>query len=110
MHLCFGLALTTCFAEFDYSWQTAHILGSTDASWINAFGKNLTARITKNLLSQPQHGVFLDSCHHHCGEWGDITIDGDNQATAFQKFYEGTKKIFIQGQVYPCDSCCKPGM
>lgn len=30
-------------------------------------------------MHRPQHGIFLDSCKHHCGEWGNIRIDGDLQ-------------------------------
>jgi hypothetical protein len=40
-----------------------------------------------------------DSCAHHCGLWGSIVISGSNQAAAFQSFYEGKTKVFIQGQV-----------
>lgn len=100
-------------SEYD-SWQTGHVLPvSTNATMVNQMGANMTARVHANLLSQPQHGIFLDSCHHHCGEWGDITIDGDNQAQAFMAFYNGigdrhAKKVWIQGQTYPCDACCKP--
>lgn len=47
---------------------------------VNAWGANLTALIHTNLLAvNPGHGVFLDSCLHHCGGWGDYTIDGTVQ-------------------------------
>jgi hypothetical protein len=42
---------------------------SQDAGAINEFGANLTRLIEGSLLTQKQHAVFLDSCHHHCGEW-----------------------------------------
>ena len=67
--------------EYD-SWQMAGDLGvnASDASnypVINAWGANLTALIRTNLLAaNPGHGVFLDSCLHHCGGWGSYTIDG----------------------------------
>jgi len=68
-----------------------HVLPpSPSNTLIQQMGDNITALIKSNLLSQPQHGVYLDSCHHHCGEWGDIKIDGDVQATAFSKFFYNT--------------------
>jgi len=96
-------------SEYD-SWQTSQDLDSGDAKLINEWGKNLTTLINSNFLKNPDHGIFLDSCHHHCGEWGSIRIDGDVQATAFQKWYNDhkTKRVWSQNKAYPCDSCCKP--
>jgi len=95
-------------SEYD-SWQTSNDLGSSDAALINTYGQNLSTLVAVNLLSQKQHGIFLDSCHHHCGEWGSITISGDNQAAALSKWYTGGgQKSWIQGKAYPCDACCKP--
>jgi hypothetical protein len=42
------------------------------------------------------------------GEWGNIVIDGNNQAAALSAFYTGKQKTFIAGQAYPCASCCSP--
>mmetsp|Transcript_25911 Transcript_25911/g.28815 ORF Transcript_25911/g.28815 Transcript_25911/m.28815 type:complete len:381 (+) Transcript_25911:19-1161(+) len=95
-------------SEYD-SWQTANDLGSTNDTLINDYGASLTYLVKQNLLVNPIHGIFLDSCHHHCGEWGDIKINGDTQAIAFQKFYEGDEKTpYIQGAIYPCKDCCSP--
>ena len=38
------------------------------------------------LLAQPQHGVFLDSCHHHCGNWDGSEIDGMLSGAALQEW------------------------
>jgi len=98
-------------AQYD-SWQTDNELGSTDPGAINGYGDLLVKTIVTFLLSNPIHGVFLDSCHHHCGEWGEITIDGMNQGEAFMEWYNnhdsGGKRFWIQDKVYPCDSCCHP--
>jgi hypothetical protein len=76
---------------------------------INAWGAKLTALVHSNLLGpNPKHGIFLDSCLHHCGGWGSYTINGMVQGPAFQKWYEGGAGVNIQGQKYPCTSCCKP--
>merc|ERR1712216_1087929 len=52
------------------SWQTGNVMGTGDKAKINAtqneFGKNVTALVRSLLLAQPQHGIWLDSCHHHC--------------------------------------------
>lgn len=50
-----------------------------------------------------------DSCLHHCGGWGSYKINGMVQGPAFQKWYEGGEGVNIQGQTYPCASCCTPG-
>jgi hypothetical protein len=92
--------------EYD-SWQIDNDLNSHDPVKINQYGAILTTLMKLNLLNRPQHGVFLDSCEHHCGGWGSIKIDGENQAQAFQNFYEGRKKVYIQGKDYPCTPCCQ---
>lgn len=94
-------------SEYD-SWQTANDLGSKDAGLINQYGANLTALVHQNLLNQPQHGIFLDSCHHHCGGWGQYHQGNFTQPTAMQMWYNsaGTQRAWIQGQPYPCESCC----
>lgn len=67
-------------SEYD-SWQAGNILGSKDAAQLNAFGKDLTKRYQDNVLRHARNGGFLDSCFHHCGEWDQIVINGDNSGT-----------------------------
>eukprot|EP00040_Diaphanoeca_grandis_P032659 m.198465 g.198465 ORF g.198465 m.198465 type:complete len:410 (-) comp32695_c3_seq1:82-1311(-) len=100
--------------EYD-SWQMCCDLGAetkdnVTVPLINSWGANLTALVHANLLSSGvAHGIFLDSCLHHCGAWGQILIDGMVQGPAFQKWYEtGTDGVHIQGKTYPCPNCCKP--
>eukprot|EP01012_Entosiphon_sulcatum_P023990 TRINITY_DN2914_c0_g1_i1.p1 TRINITY_DN2914_c0_g1~~TRINITY_DN2914_c0_g1_i1.p1 ORF type:complete len:389 (+),score=58.84 TRINITY_DN2914_c0_g1_i1:27-1169(+) len=91
------------------SWQVNNDLDSQDPATINEWGANLTKLIHTNLLNQPQHSVFLDSCLHHCGGWDNIRINGDLQAVGFQKWYEGqVRSPYIQGKPYKCDACCQP--
>ena len=98
-------------SEYD-SWQTNNVMGSGDPPTQNAFGVNLTGLVQTQLLSQPQHGVFLDSCHHHCGAWNGPVIDGLNSSFALQAWYQkgstglDNKGFFQQKQVFPCDACC----
>lgn len=98
-------------SEYD-SWQTGHVLYPTDD--VQLLGDNLTARIQGNLFGpHPSSGAFLDSCHHHCGMWNSIRIDGQLVSEAFAQWYDsiGTKKpktVWKQGEDYPCDACCKP--
>jgi hypothetical protein len=101
------------------AWQIAHVLKNAPGSkfappaMVQAFGNNLTAKITANLLEpNPENGMFLDSCKHHCAEWNMIRIEGDLISTAFQTWYDGigmngSKKTWVQGKSYPCDECCK---
>jgi len=97
-------------SRFD-SWQTAYDLNSNDVAKINEFGSNMTTVIFDNLLANPMHGIFLDSCYHHCGSWGSIVIDGLNQAQAFQAWYENDtpNAVHFQNEKYRCDKCCNPG-
>jgi len=94
------------------SWQTNNVAGGADNTTENAFGKNLTALVQRLLLGQPQHGIFLDSCHHHCGAWNGPIIDGKGSGAALNAWYiQGSaaltnKGFFNQGQQYPCDACC----
>lgn len=100
-------------SQYD-SWQTDNVMG-TEGN-INtteiAFGKNLTSLVISQLLTQPQHGIFLDSCHHHCGNWGGSRIDGDVIGTALQKWYTvgsdelPNKGFYNQNKPFPCASCC----
>ena len=62
-------------------------MGGGDPATQNEFGKNCTALVVSNLLNQPQHGVFLDSCHHHCGNWDSSMIDGVLSGAALQTWY-----------------------
>eukprot|EP01012_Entosiphon_sulcatum_P061416 TRINITY_DN8696_c0_g2_i1.p1 TRINITY_DN8696_c0_g2~~TRINITY_DN8696_c0_g2_i1.p1 ORF type:complete len:405 (+),score=81.78 TRINITY_DN8696_c0_g2_i1:24-1217(+) len=96
-------------SEFD-EWQIVSDLGTNDTAAVNAWGDKVVRLLQDNMLSQQRHGVFLDSCYHHCDFWGNIVIDGDNIATAFQQWYYGnsTKRFWFQNQTYPCPTCCKP--
>jgi hypothetical protein len=100
-------------SEYD-AWQTGNVLeGGADAPTTNEFGKNVTGLVKSLLLSQPQHGIFLDSCHHHCGAWNGPTIDNMKSSVALQEWYTKgaqslpNKGFFNQNKAYPCDSCCK---
>jgi hypothetical protein len=86
--------------------------------WSNATAVNLCGNFVrgqlKALLAPPKNAVFLDACHHHCGEWNQITIDGLTCSKALQLFYTGgsaalpNSGYMDQGNVYPCDACCSP--
>jgi len=98
------------------SWQTGNVMGNGDAKTQNEFGKNVTSLVHQLFLTQPQHGIFLDSCHHHCGAWNGPVIDGFNSSFALQEWYNKgsaalpNKGLFDQNKVFPCDACCKgPG-
>eukprot|EP00048_Salpingoeca_helianthica_P024201 m.30495 g.30495 ORF g.30495 m.30495 type:complete len:442 (-) comp9246_c0_seq1:86-1411(-) len=98
-------------SQYD-SWQVKNDLDSTNTTVINAWGKTLTSLVKSNLLANPIHGVFLDSCLHHCGLWGSIRIDGQIQAQAFGDWYAHgsaslpNKGFFNQNKPYKCDACC----
>merc|ERR1712166_141361 len=97
-------------SQYD-SWQTGHVQGHASTQ---IMGNNITSRIQSDLMAHNnESGAFLDSCHHHCGAWNTIRIDGDLVSVAIQKWYDtigvpGAKKLWNQNKPYPCDSCCKP--
>lgn len=98
-------------SEYD-SWQVPNILDSNNPQLVNKYGENLTALVHTQLFGNAEqvarNGIMLDSCYHHCGLWDSIRIDGQTQATAFERFYNkvGTQKIYFQDRTYPCAPCC----
>ena len=100
-------------SQYD-AWQTGHVQGNGGDAKTQVLGNNITRIIQDTLMRRnKESGAFLDSCHHHCGSWNSIRIDGDLVSTAIQKWYNGigspnNKKLWNQGQKYPCDACCKP--
>jgi hypothetical protein len=100
-------------SQYD-SWQTGHVQGNGGDAKTQVLGNNITQRIQSMLMAHnKESGAFLDSCHHHCGAWNTIRIDGDLISTAIQKWYDGigkagSKKLWNQNKAYPCDACCKP--
>ena len=100
-------------SQYD-SWQTGNVMGTGDAATQNAFGKNLTELVQSLFLFlAPQHGIFLDSCHHHCGAWDGPVIDSVSSGVALNDWYtKGSagltnKGFFNQNTPFPCDACCK---
>jgi len=95
------------------SWQTGNVMGRSDDATQNEFGKNVTGLVESLFLKQPQHGIFLDSCHHHCGAWNGPVIDGFNSSFALQEWYNkgsqglSNKGLFNQNKAYPCIACCE---
>jgi hypothetical protein len=100
-------------ARFD-AWQTSCILESVNAAKINAYGTNFTNAFLSSFINtgsyKAKHGAFLDSCHHHCGEWNDIHVGGMDQSQAQLQFYNKhsatDQHLWFQNEEYPCASCC----
>jgi len=100
--------------EYD-SWQIFNDLGSTKKKKINAYGNAISKTMVKHLINgETQHGMFIDSCQHHCGGWSLFYINGTSQAQAFQDWYVNvtTNKTVNnsrsqQDEKFPCLSCCK---
>lgn len=105
-------------SQYD-SWQA----GGFDNVTTNLMGTNLTALLKSNLLQLPQHGAFLDSCSHHCGNsgpqpaWGipgkpGSKIDGESMGSAVKSWYDQgsqhlpNKGLYNQNHTYPCTECC----
>ena len=99
-------------SQYD-SWQTGNVQGNGGDPKTQEMGNNITSRLQTMLLARNnESGAFLDSCHHHCGAWNSIRIDGDLVSAAMEKWYAGigtpgSKKLWNQDKPYPCDACCK---
>jgi len=99
--------------KYDF-WQLFNVLGSTNASLVNPFGDHGVKIIRKTLLdSNPAHGIFLDSCTHHCNScepsWQTcptIHINSVSQMQAFANWFQGNGKYFIFEKPYDCTQCC----
>jgi hypothetical protein len=83
--------------------------------WANATSVNACGDYIRGLmraLLRPPSAVFLDSCHHHCGEWGSITIEGLTSPRALAVWYAAGAAALPnagwmnQALPYPCDTCC----
>lgn len=61
--------------QYDY-WQILHIFSQAYTSAeVNAYGRNLVSKLKISLFhtKHPGHGVFIDSCAHHCTSCSDET-------------------------------------
>jgi len=81
--------------------------------WANATSVNLCGNYIRGLvktLLAPPSAAFLDSCHHHCGEWNAITISGLKSPQALNVWYTGgslpNNGYLDQNVPYPCSTCC----
>jgi len=106
-------------SEYD-AWQTSNILGSTANDTINEYGKNFTEIIYNNFFNKNSvennnnnRAGYIDSCHHHCGDWDQLPNGNYTQATAHHLFYinkvvnkDSNVYVWNQNQTYPCNSCC----
>lgn len=105
------------------AYQIVHISGNPEGPegyrQTNLYRQHLTSRILAVIPHLPNHGGFFESCVHHGGKWGEISIDGFHQRDAFSAWYKaqrlawqnGTvasgRKIWWQAEEYKCDDCCK---
>jgi len=93
-------------SEYD-SWQTANILGSSNAGAINTYGQMFSKRFKDAVLSDAKNGAFLDSCFHHCAGWS-LTINGKTGPIVFDPWFRsGANGVDTDSKAYPCTECCK---
>eukprot|EP01084_Bolivina_argentea_P061931 113211_1 len=94
------------------SWQLNHELGNTkNDTMVNGYAYNFTLSFMEQFINtnKPNHVGYLDTCYHHCLQWGTIIIDGYNQSEVVVQLYYGNmthSNFFFQNDTYPCQSCC----
>lgn len=110
--------------RFD-QWQIWHVIGKPhDIGIVNGYADKLVGFMRDRFISSKKatHGVFIDSCTHHCtscsaaGEdsWHGKNIkstkEGFTEATSFFNWYQSiqleTSYLFVQEATYPCSDCC----
>eukprot|EP01084_Bolivina_argentea_P159390 277596_1 len=92
-------------------WQIPNILGTTNVTYIDWYGQNLTAFIQAFVMNSDTNrysGSFLSSCYSHCGLWDEVHIDNQLEDNAFTLFYENknNSEFYFQNNTYPCATCC----
>lgn len=99
-------------SQYD-QWQSQNLLTNTSNDNINLLGSLIRSRVNASLLgpnTNPHHGVILDACYHHCGDfWAQgVAVGGDTQASAHKKWYTNPagQRAWLASDVYPCDTCC----
>eukprot|EP01041_Mallomonas_annulata_P000132 gene132-211_t len=107
---------------YDY-WQIWHVIGRPqEHKLVNEFGSNLTQLMT-NALQHKHHGVYFDSCTHHClscsdkGDnlWDGMSVRSKEHLSPSNAFFlwftehhqQEEPKIHQQNKPFPCDDCCK---
>lgn len=120
------------------SWLLPHVLGvpltitgsESESEIITKFGKSLKSLILTTLQNHPQHGVYLESCHHHTfiSKWATYynTIAASSSTSnqnksditipkGLYKWYHDQRVLshhninfnyYFQEENYPCDDCC----
>ena len=99
-------------SRFD-TYQTGSELRSNDTADINTYGNVLMETVLQSFEGCAHSVVFLDSCAHHTGLWGDIVIGGQNAVQVQLDFWNSnrsasTSAVYFQDEAYPCDECCSP--
>lgn len=69
--------------------QTSMDLNSDAPPEVNEWGDKVWRLLQSELLDHnPRHAAFVDSCHHHCGLWGELVdSEGVTQPVAFSRWY-----------------------
>lgn len=49
--------------------------------------------VTEVAIKGP-HGGAIDSCFHHCLQWGNIRLGGETNSAAFRRWYESSIKAW----------------
>eukprot|EP00916_Digyalum_oweni_P023051 GHVL01038298.1.p1 GENE.GHVL01038298.1~~GHVL01038298.1.p1 ORF type:complete len:352 (-),score=45.67 GHVL01038298.1:884-1939(-) len=81
------------------SWQTSHEFGPHQDVAISKFGQALYSKLETSVIGGPKQrtqGGFIDSCVHHCGTWGNISINGQTSKTTFDLWYQDQKDNWIK--------------
>ncbi len=110
-------------SKYDY-WSLYHIVGNINS--LNLVTKySIKIKNIMNLVNQnPQNGLFMNSCTHHCTKCAVRIADesiwhnkkklvaSNSSATQYSiasavKSWLGKKhNYFMQDEVYPCSNCC----
>lgn len=84
----FSKARTFTLQSINDGWQLRWIgCNAADDAEKRAWYGNEMWEALDLAMRHPKNGGFIDACQHHCHCYENVVIDGDNQAEAFEKFY-----------------------
>lgn len=69
--------------SFADSWQLSR---GFDATALDTFSERMHTAVASAIKGL--HGGALDSCFHHCEQWGSIHLGNETNAAAFRRWYE----------------------
>jgi len=91
--------------------DSSNVRGLGDPAGLEALGVGIAWRLEAALEAHSQHGLFLDSCFHHCMTWGDIKDEaGLSQPAAFLAWWQRARALAATGGAAQVSAAASEGL